>query len=115
MGNSQGSSSVSRGLQPLLQENLVTVNADHIAPMNIHQNNKSRPGQKASSQMTPQTQNVSTSQYNQTINAQAINNAASSSRKGSNASRQPNQRDEDQSKTERELTEWLNDAYKRKR
>ena len=113
--NSQEPSSVSRGLQPLLQENLVTVNADHIAPMNIHQNSKSRPGQKASTQMTPQTQNVSTSQYNQTINAQAINNAASSSRNGNNASRQPNQREEDQSKTERELTEWLNDAYKRKR
>ena len=49
------------------------------------------------------------------INAQATNPAASSSRNGNNTSRQPNQQEEAQSKTERELTEWLNDAYKRKR
>ena len=112
-----GPSSLSVGPQPLLRENLVTVNAEHIAPtpMPTQHNTNSRPSRKVSRQVTSQVQNESATIPNQSINGQRNGNMDTSSRNRNNTPQQSCPRDEAQRKTERELTEWLNDAYKRKR
>ena len=97
--------------QPQLRENLVTVNADHIAPMTSQysNNSSSNSGKKISTQGELRTENISNGLSNHYNNTLRTNDSEAST------SQDAYQRAEIQSKTERELTEWLNDAYKRKR
>ena len=64
---------------------------------------------KISAQRESRTENNSNNLSSQGYNTLRGNRSEAST------SQDPHQRDDDQSKTERELTEWLNDAYKRKR
>ena len=109
---SPGPSSLSINRQPSIQENLVTVNADHIAPISNQHISKPRQGKKVIPQTTTQSQSIFP---NPAARGQASNQMRSNDRNESNVTRQPTSRDEAERKTERELTEWLNDAYKRKR
>ena len=107
-----GPSSLSINRQPSIQENLVTVNADHIAPTLNQHSSKPRQGKKSLPQTTTQPQSIFS---NPAAGGQAANQMRSNNRNENNGTRHPSSRDEAERKTERELTEWLNDAYKRKR
>ena len=109
---SSGPSSLSINRQPSIQENLVTVNADHIAPISNQHSSKLRQGKKILPQTTPQQQSIFP---NPATGGQSANQMRQNDRNENNITRQPSSRDEAERKTERELTEWLNDAYKRKR
>ena len=97
--------------QPQMRENLVTVNADHIAPMISQYSNNSN----SNSSKKISTQGVSRTENNSNILSSHYNNTLRTNHSEASTSQDEYQRAEVQSNSERELTEWLNDAYKRKR
>ena len=93
-----------------IQENLVTVNADHIAPMTVNYASQNPNSNKESLKQRKQPRQGTSSHTQQNHNVQNTNQSNPST-----SQEPPSPIDDAQSKTERELTEWLNDAYKRKR
>ena len=93
-----------------IQENLVTVNADHIAPMTVNYNSQNSNSNKESMKQRKQPRQGTSSYTQQNHNVQNPNQS-----RPSTSQEPPSPIDDAQSQTERELTEWLNDAYKRKR
>lgn len=102
---------LSRVIQPQIQGNLVTVNAEHIAPMTSQCTTfQSGSDKRISTQLEPNV--LGNGSFILPNHDQNIHGRTNS---GPSTSQQQYQITQSQTKTEEELTEWLNEAYKRKR